>query len=137
MHRTETPLAMLHYGGSPLHLLLRLDPAPEHGLAELAGAELTVRRLDGEEAQVSLVFPATMGRKGSLTSVPTGAAAGFYAEVIEVAIPWSRLGLAPGDDCNFFVALSRQGQTELVIPSAGSLGLRVPVGPEDAEDWIV
>jgi alpha-amylase/alpha-mannosidase (GH57 family) len=137
MHRAETPLAMLHYGGSPEHLLLRLDPVPGRGLADLAGAELTVRRLNGKEPQVSLVFPATMGQQGPLISVPEGAATGIYAEVIEVAVPWPRLDLGPGDYCDFFVALSRKGETELVIPAAGSLGLRVPVGPDDAEDWIV
>ena len=143
MHRTDVPIARLYYGGDPDHLYLRLDPPAGQDLGGLAGLTLTVSRFAKVAAVVALRFPDVVAGKGQMKPVPEtepgrGAPVeGVFDRVVEIAIPWSRLGLTAGQRCEFFVSLDRGAETELVLPAGGALSLRVPVGPEDADDWIV
>jgi hypothetical protein len=143
MQRTDAPLARLYFGASCEALFLRLDPDPDAGLAPLAGLTLGVYRVDQETAPVRLRFPARIAGPGSLELEPDAATvvgpepAGVYDHVIEVTIPWARLAVAAGQACEFIVALFRGRQRELVIPEGGALKLRAPIGPDDADDWLV
>ncbi|MFH1841770.1 MAG: glycoside hydrolase family 57 protein [bacterium] len=142
MHRVDVGVQRLYYGGNVAVLWLRLDPVAERQWSELAGCTVTLRRCDRPAVTVQLRFPPAPGVSGQLEPViPPGqqatTARGVYDRIVEIAIPWVDLELAAGQQCTFIVTVSHGADPELVIPTAGTLALRVPSGPTDAEDWLV
>jgi hypothetical protein len=143
MHRTAVPVRGLYYGADPDHLFLRLDPEPEQALAPLAGLSLVVHRVASDSPAPRLVFPDSVDQPGPLRFAPELEEAGdppcrgFFGQIVEVAVPWQRLALKPGEVCDFFVTLQRGEQIELVIPSAGCLTLRIPFSLTDSDEWLV
>lgn len=135
MHRAEAPVSRLLFGGAPDRLYLRLDPPRRGDLSGLAGLTLTVRRPDAAGREVSLRFPAPLAGPGRLAGEDGVEAA--WERIVEVAVPWPALGLAAGERAELVVALARGEEVEVLLPAAGALSLRVPVAPDDSEDWLV
>ncbi len=143
MHQAVSPLAELHYGADDRSLLLRLDPAAEAGASNLQELVVAVHVLPFASA-AGLGDGVTARRAGQValnrgaTRLPRADGPQAALERIgEIAFPWNGLGLKPGEAFAFFLTLEREGQAELRVPAAGTLAMRVPVGPGDTEDWIV
>ncbi len=142
MHQEASPLAVLHYGADVARLLLRLDPATGPGRQALAGFVLAVHVLP-EGAAAGAAAAEGARRAGAIrlelgaTVAAEGAATACMDRVVEAAFPWTGLGLRPGEPFAFFLTMERNAGVELRVPAAGALAMRVPLGPGDAEDWIV
>jgi alpha-amylase/alpha-mannosidase (GH57 family) len=158
MQRADEPVAALWFGGDAGRLLLRIDAAAAEGAGALAGLTVGVHRSDRDGTvarSVALEIPAAAAgsvrarRRGAARSGRTGAAGvaqpiaaeGGSPElvcgrIVELAVPWPLLGVAPGEEFAFFVTLERDGQPEGRVPPAGTLPMRAPLGEDDG-DWLV
>ncbi|MHB8080007.1 MAG: hypothetical protein ACYDIE_12225, partial [Candidatus Krumholzibacteriia bacterium] len=134
--------------------------APGRGPAALAGLDLVVQVVAAAAAAAGSLAPAGevaaegVARRVAVLPLPRAAdgrgdiallpseqepaePAGACDRIVEVAVPWRRLGAVPGDEVAFFITLERAGRAELRVPAHGAMVLRAPRGPADADDWIV
>jgi alpha-amylase/alpha-mannosidase (GH57 family) len=128
---THGPLAELHFGFDRERLLVRVDcdgPA-RLWLADHDGLRLTLV----EPAGYTITLHA-LGRSGErlLTTPPDGVVAGVEAgldRVVEIAVPFSWLGVAVGQPVAFVVELLQDGQVRDRAPRDGAITLTRP-GPD-------
>lgn len=141
MHRTDFPVSRLYYGGDAENLFLRLDPPGEQGMAALAGLTVAVRGYPANDRVSALALPAAISDAGRMMPVAgddsAAEGAGCFDQILEIAIPWAAFGLEPGGRCRFNLSLLRGDDLLMTLPVAGYLELRVPLGPDDGEDWLV
>jgi alpha-amylase/alpha-mannosidase (GH57 family) len=139
MQRTDSVFKRLYYGCDTNNLFVRLDPSPETELVDLAGMVLEVRSARQVDLGASLRFPPELEGPGRLepSSGSDPGVAGAFDQVVEIGVPWRQLGVQPNEQCEFYVSLLRGREVELVLPFVGSLTIRVPLGPADADDWLV
>jgi len=139
MQRTDSVFKRIYFGGDTNNLYVRLDPSPETELSNLAGMVLEVRSAQQAELTASLRFPTDPAGSGHLEPAPDSdpGVTGAFDQIVEIGVPWRQLGLQPNEQCEFYVSLRRGREVELVLPFVGSLTIRVPMGPTDADDWLV
>ncbi|GEJ58645.1 glycoside hydrolase family 57 protein [Anaeromyxobacter diazotrophicus] len=127
----------LRYGFDLGHLYLRLDPVESPQRATEACSAVRVELLaTGVQAQVDFT-PACDGveRPGRRDGAPLGRAA--FARVMELALPFAELGLAPGERVALALHVLRGGVELERLPRAGYVTLTVPDQDFERIHWRV
>jgi len=62
---------------------------------------------------------------------------GVVDEIFEAAVPFSTLGLRPGEDAEFFLEFERPGGLPVRIPTLAPLAFRVPASDYETVHWQV
>ena len=108
-------------------------------MVTLAGATVEVRSGAVGQLVAALRLPEQSEGPGRMVPAPgtDPAATGAFDQIIEIAVPWRLFGVAPDAECAFNVVLDRGQTKRLILPAVGHLKLRVPLGWDDTEDWLV
>ncbi|MBN3033916.1 MAG: glycoside hydrolase [Candidatus Saganbacteria bacterium] len=146
MHQIETLLYELYYGFSLTELYVRLevnlylasDEAKDFSFAVLVGAPA--------ERKAELAFDRQQNRYNfrlyrcsdrqewelmrSLESFGLG-------RIIELGLPFSDLGAAPGQKLEFLVVVAKQGQELERWPRGGGITVTVPTESYEEEQWFI
>ena len=69
--------------------------------------------------------------------VPQGAVEAAAGQIVELAVTWQSLGLEPGRQASFFIALRQDGQELERHPSHQPLVVAVPARDFAARHWSV
>jgi hypothetical protein len=127
---------VLHYGFDLQSLFLRLDPA--ESAARSAEVATAVRLVVLADRQTTIDFPLSPDGKvhpGRRESGEIGRAA--FAQVLELAVPFAELGLAPRTRFALSV-LALRGEVEVErLPRYGFLALAVPDADFEQVNWRV
>ena len=128
---------VLHYGFDLRAFYLRLDPAESPArAAEVADRVRVV--VYAAERRITVEFPLVLGgarRPGSRDGEPFGEAA--FEKVLEIALPFEALGLAPGMKVALSVHTLR-GEVEVErLPRYGFLAFAVPDADFEHVNWRV
>ncbi|MBI1894054.1 MAG: glycoside hydrolase [Candidatus Rokubacteria bacterium] len=127
LHRAQSLLLAVAFGFDATHLYLRVDPTSPLATDLALLVELSA-------ASPSEVRLALGGPKGEPQLLPEGGEAAV-ADVIEIALPLGRLGLAPGDSFTLAISLvDHQGREVERFPERGVFSLVVR-GEAGAEIW--
>ncbi|HVE42544.1 MAG TPA: glycoside hydrolase family 57 protein [Planctomycetota bacterium] len=111
-------LSDVYYGFDEHRLLLRLDfRKGVDGKRVLAGGELTLIVTRPRAAAVPL--------------------SGVVEDIFEGAVPFSELGLRPGEDVEFFLEFERSAGAPIRLPTLTPLTFRVPTREFDGINWQV
>jgi hypothetical protein len=127
----------LHYGFDLQNLYLRLDPAesPQRTAESCTAVRVAVRSNEREVRVEFPVVPDGVEQPGSLAGAPAGRAA--FARLLEIAVPFSALGLAPRTRVAVAARVLR-GEVELErLPSQDWLTLEVPDEDFERIHWRV
>ncbi|HEY6101245.1 MAG TPA: glycoside hydrolase, partial [Anaeromyxobacter sp.] len=127
---------VLHYGFDLDALYLRLDPC--ESAARSAEVATTLRVAVISERQTAVEFALTPDgavRSGRRGSEEIGSAA--FSQVLELAIPFSALGLAPGMKLALSVHALRGGVEVERLPRYGFLAFTVPDASFEHLNWRV
>ncbi|HYG66575.1 MAG TPA: glycoside hydrolase, partial [Anaeromyxobacteraceae bacterium] len=128
---------VLHYGFDLEALYLRLDPAESPARSAEVGTALRVTIL-GDAKRLACTFPirpdgaARTGRHGT---DELGRAA--FDRVLELALPFAPLALAPGEKIALAVHVLRNDVEVERLPRYGYLGLEVPTKDFERIHWSV
>ena len=111
-------LSDVYYGFDAERLLIRLDfRKGVDGKRVLAGGELGI--------VVTRPRPVTTPLRG------------VVEDIFEGAVPFSELGLKPGEDVEFFIEFERTAGAPVRLPSLTPLLFRVPTADFDGINWQV
>jgi alpha-amylase/alpha-mannosidase (GH57 family) len=138
MHRGSGLARALHFGFDAERLYLRLDFAA--GAPPGEGVDLRLERIEPRPMRVRVVGLAAGERtvSGGPTDGPQAPLDGARCHVgplLELAVPFASLGLAPGEIVTLLVQVLRDGQPVESVPSDEGLSFTVP-GPDfEAEMW--
>jgi alpha-amylase/alpha-mannosidase (GH57 family) len=128
---------VLHYGFDLEALHLRLDPAESPARSADVATHVRVGVLaDGR--QIAVDFPLTPGgapRPGLRGGAELGRAA--FAQIVELALPFSALGLSPGTRVALYVHALRDGVEVERLPRYGFLTFEVPDADFEQVNWRV
>jgi hypothetical protein len=127
----------LHYGFDLATLYLRLDPAESAARAAEVAAQVRVAILAGDRQEAVLfpVLPDGVARAGVRDGAALGSAA--LAEILEIALPFAPLGLAPGARIAVAVESLRGGVAVERLPRYGYVSLAVPDRDFERVHWRV
>jgi len=145
VHYRQPLLTALHWGFDPGRMYLRLDmPEPpmgaigrggggaDHVRLEISGPgrQVTVQVALGDELEVRLMATLDTGQTEDLGPVKEAA----HKEVLELAVPVSRMGFTEGDHLGLSIRFLRQGEDLGSVPHQGVIEVEVPsdgyeVGP--------
>jgi alpha-amylase/alpha-mannosidase (GH57 family) len=147
MFRAHAYIEALHLGFDLHELYLRLDPGPDWSSDRAQTLELCfdlwrAQSPEGEHQRVHL-SPATTSSP-SLWRCPPGAPPeraeaplrAAFEEVLELALPFSALGLSPGDHCQLQVVIHRDG-VELDRQPPRPFDWTVPDATFERRHWLV
>jgi len=137
MFGSAQAFASLFYGFDLQHLYLRLDPAESPQRTTETCTAVRVSVLSNErEAKVEFpVVPDGAEQQGRLEGAAVGRAA--FARLLELAVPFAALGLAPGTRAALAVRVLR-GEVELErLPAQGWLTFGVPDENFERIHWRV
>ncbi len=127
LHRAQSLLQALAFGFDSTHLYLRVDPTSDLATDFTLVVELSTP--SSSEIRLSLGGP-----KGERQLLSEGGEAAV-ADVIEIALPLERLGLAHGNGFTLAISLvDQQGREVERLPDRGVFSLVVQ-GEADAEIW--
>lgn len=143
MYQEHSFINGLYWGFDPGRLYIRLDPVESHRESESYALddldiwlELTapdrsfVAKLDLADApRVLLAMKSNGGTSEDLGSIEEVA----FKEVIEMAIPTSRLDLTPGTRLGLTVHFGRGGAQLSMVPQQGVIELEIPTADFGAE----
>lgn len=134
MHRVTAPVARaLYYAFDAERLYLRVDPA-EPGLLSAEGSlVIEVLAPHAERIDLASLAPGRRALTRAAESAPCGEAA--IAELIEMAIPFEALGVAPRQTLELLLHVERASERLESLPPGTTLRIEVP-GPEwDVAHW--
>jgi hypothetical protein len=128
---------VLRYGFDLAHLYLRLDPAESPARSAEVATHVRVVVL-AQAAQASVDFDVAPGggrRRGRRRGAEVGECA--FEQVLELAVPFEELGLAPGTRVALAVHAFR-GEVEVErLPRFGYVNLTVPDADFERVNWRV
>jgi len=127
----------LHYGFDLAALYLRLDPAesPQRTCEACTAVRVAVRTNEREVKVVFPVVPDGVLQTGQGESGPVGSAS--FARLLEIALPFAELGLAPGTRVALAIRVLR-GEVGLErLPAQGHLTFSVPDEDFERIHWRV
>jgi alpha-amylase/alpha-mannosidase (GH57 family) len=122
MHASGRIVEALYLGFDSEHLFLRLDPDLEVPAGGWMGVKILLRQVHPRQAALSLL-PAEAPVSGA------------YDRVLEVRVPFSALGLKPGDEAGFYLDLL--GDAAGRCPWTGLVHFTVPHAHYEEEMWNV
>lgn len=129
MYQATAHLREVHLGCGREALYLRLDPEQP-----LEGIAISVEVTGARGAHTQFVVPE--GARG-LLQLPVAGARAARGHVLEVALPYEALGLAPREISGVSVSLRRGSIQVERIPAAGNLPFIVPDVDFEGRDWVV
>jgi alpha-amylase/alpha-mannosidase (GH57 family) len=137
----ESLMTQLLFGFDPERLYVRVDFSRRAGDLLVGTGECRVSFIHPEDVRVRVCQPA--GPEGAFLEHRSGAtwkpvATGVQAvahEILELAVPFSDLGLKAGDPITFFVSVHLNGQELERHPSHRPVELIVPSAEFEAYNW--
>ncbi len=133
MFQASARVAALYYGIDPTELFLRLDPTPEG--ARLEG--LGTLRLELAHGERTWTVEAPLVRGPETTATYEGEPLGrvCFGDIVEVSVPFERLGLPGGERVRLAVHLRSEAVEIERLPRYGHLTLTVPAPGTGQRDW--
>ncbi len=129
MHRSQSLIRTLFYGFDERNLYLRLDPA--EGMSKESYPELMVA--------VEFIKPGSSKIKtGKLTESKAGPGTAWaFGSIIEMRVPFSEIGAAPGDEVYFQVSLYSNSLELEKHPATEAIRIAVPREDYKMNNWQV
>lgn len=133
MHQLRGYISALYYGFSLENLYLRIDHEKDL-LIFKKGKTLNLNILTPEELKIVLSFD-----RGQLRLLSKGRELGSFAvgRIIEIQIPFKKLGAKEGDMLSFFITIEKAGIVCERWPHRGYISLTVPGKDFEAWNWFV
>jgi len=143
MHKAESIVSSIYYGFDLENLYIRIDGDDVIAREMEGGAQLKVMFLHPEGKEIV----AELGEEGATAALrdskqPAPDTAGerlqfCVADVVEMGIRFDDLGVAPGDQIEFYVILERGGLEIERCPSRGPVSLKAPTHEFELDNWYV
>jgi hypothetical protein len=147
MHRTLFVIKRLLYGFDLEHLYIRIDPNPEYYLNNPLPITFLVTFLEPFSWRVEIRWdPLSKDRpearfygqkqNGSWVSADTLSSVAAR-QILEMAIPFSRLGLKPGMTVHFHIIVQGKDHNLEQCPSGSPIRMVVPDSDYEKSLWLV
>ncbi len=146
MHQLETVLKAFYYGFSKTDLYIRLDCQLDFKQDECRGFEFSVITYLPQELKWELKFDAekntyqfVMFKMGNNENWEEVKRLESFAvgKIIELAVPFADIGVQPGEEVQFCVAVMKDGNELERWPRGGVISLKMPTASYELEQWSI
>jgi hypothetical protein len=146
MHQIETVLKAFYYGFSRTNLYIRLDCNLDFreeeskkfsfGLMTYLPFEFKLElKYDFDKAGYNLILY-KMGDRENWEEVKMLEAFGVR-KIIEFSVPFADIGVDPGDEAQFLIAVIKEGNELERWPRGGVISLKAPTSTYEMEQWSI
>jgi hypothetical protein len=145
MYRGEGLVSSLYYGFDLERLYLRIDPVWRN-CNHLQGLQISVHFItpQGWQIRFPVKFPEgagqyfTLGRRSDDRALPPRRLTSiFTAQIVELSVPFTELGLHPLEKANFYLRVEKEGLEVEQYPRSGFLSLIIPDRDFESSVWQV